>query len=107
MAKLPNVQDVGNVQKLIIKNPIAFVAAIFCIAFGFTYYININKNSDAEQYYKELYEAERNRNDRLTTELLINKGVIRRQEEVIIKADSTLKDNVSLKVDKILNNENN
>lgn len=107
MAKLPSVQDVGNVQKLIIKNPIAFVAAIFCIAFGFTYYININKNSDAEQYYKELYEAERNRNDRLTTELLINKGVIRRQEEVIIKADSTLKDNVSLKVDKILNNENN
>lgn len=107
MAKIPSTEDVGNIQKLIVKNPIAFVAAIFCIAFGFTYYININKNSDAEQYYKELYEAERNRNDRLTTELLINKGVIRRQEEVIIKADSTLKDNVSVKVDKILNNENN
>lgn len=107
MAKLPNAKEVGAFQKLYEKNPPAFFGVIFFMMFGLTYFININKNSDTEQHYKELYEAERNRNDRLTTELLIGKGVIRRQEEVIIKADSTLKDNVSVKVDKILNNENN
>lgn len=107
MANIPDSKEIGSLQKLIQKSPAAFTAAIFCIAFATMYYLNVQKNNDAEAYWKELYVGERNRNDRLTTELLIKSGVIEKQNEVIIKADSTLKDNVAVKVEKILSNENN
>lgn len=112
MSNIPNAKEVGAFQRLYEKNPTAFFGVIFFLMFGLTYFININANSDAAQYYKELYEkermradGERNRNDKLTTEILITKGVIQKQEQVIIKADSTLKDNVGEKVSKMLNNE--
>lgn len=105
MANIPDSKEIGSLQKLIQKSPAAFTAAIFCIAFATMYYLNVQKNNDAEAYWKELYIGERNRNDRLTTELLINNGIIQKQNEVIIKADSTLKDNVAVKVEKILRNE--
>lgn len=102
---IPDSKEIGSLQKLIQKSPAAFTAAIFCIAFATMYYLNVQKNNDAEAYWKELYVCERNRNDRLTTELLIKSGVIEKQNEVIIKADSTLKDNVAVKVEKILKDE--
>ena len=105
MANIPDSKEIGSLQKLIQKSPAAFTAAIFCIAFATMYYLNVQKNNDAEAYWKELYIGERNRNDRLTTELLIKSGVIEKQNEVIVKADSTLKDNVAVKVEKILRNE--
>lgn len=105
MANIPNAKEVGALQKLIQKSPAAFTAAIFCIAFATMYYLNVQKNNDAEKYWKELYIRERNRNDHLTTELLIKSGVIEKQNEVIVKADSTLKDNVAVKVEKILKDE--
>ena len=105
MANIPNAKEVGALQKLIQKSPAAFTAAIFCIAFATMYYLNVQKNNDAEKYWKELYIVERNRNDRLTTELLVKSGVIEKQNEVIVKADSTLKDNVVVKVEKILKDE--
>ena len=105
MANIPDSKEIGSLQKLIQKSPAAFTAAIFFIAFAKMYYLNVQKNNDAEAYWKELYVGERNRNDRLTTELLIKSGVIEKQNEVIIKADSTLKDNVAVKVEKILKDE--
>lgn len=93
--------NVGKFQQLIIKNPVAFVAAVFFIMFGFTYSINIRKNNDSEKYWKELYEKERNEKDRLKDELLIKAGVLEKAKEVIIEADSTLKNNVSEKIQKL------
>lgn len=104
---LPDAKEVGEFQKLIAKNPIAFTTAIFFIMFGITYFINIRKNDEAEEYWKELYINERAQKDNLKDQLLINAGVIKKQNEVIIKADSTLKDNVGAKVEKLMKNENN
>lgn len=107
-----NTKQIGDFQKLIIKNPIAFTAAIFCIAFITMYYLNTQLRSSNEAYYKQLYQEsqlqlqkERDSKDKLTTELLINNGIIQKQNEVIVKADSTLKDNVAVKVEKILKDE--
>lgn len=93
--------NVGKFQKLIINNPIGFVAAVFFIMFGFTYALNLMKNNDSEQYWKEMYEKERGKNDRLNEQLLIKAGVLEKAKEVIIEADSTLKNNVSEKIEKL------
>lgn len=89
----PNSEHVGKFQQLISKNPLAFVASVFFIMFWITYFININKNSDSEQYWKELYEKERGEKDRLKDELLFKAGIIERQQHIIKEADSTLRNN--------------
>lgn len=98
---IPTPENVGKFQKLIIQNPIAFAATVFFIMFSITYGINIRKNNDSEKYWKELYEKERNEKDRLKDELLIKAGVLEKAKEVIIEADSTLKYNVSEKIQKL------
>ena len=101
-------EELGKFQKLLAKNPLAFVGAVFFVMFCVTYWININKNSDAEQNWKELYQKERDKNDTLQLKLLIKAGVldkkdrvIEKQNEVIKKADSTLKDNLSETLEKL------
>ena len=94
-------ENIGKFQKLIINNPVGFVAAVFFIMFGFTYGINLMKNNDSEEYWKEMYEKERSKNDRLNEQLLIKAGVLEKAKEVIIEADSTLKNNVSEKIQKL------
>lgn len=94
-------ENVGKFQRLIIQNPLAFVAAVFFLMFTTTYFLNIGKNNDAEQYWKELYIKERDKNDELQTQLLIKAGVLEKAKEVIIEADSTLKNKVSEKIQKL------
>lgn len=94
-------ENIGKFQKLILNNPVGFVAAVFFIMFGFTYGINLMKNNDSEQYWKEMYEKERGKNDRLNEQLLIKAGVLEKAKEVIIEADSTLKNNISEKIQKL------
>ena len=94
-------ENIGKFQKLIINNPVGFVAAVFFIMFGFTYGINLAKNNDSEDYWKEMYEKERGKNDRLNEQLLIKAGVLEKAKEVIIEADSTLKKNTSEQIQKL------
>lgn len=96
-------ENVGKFQKLIIQNPLAFVASVFFIMFGVTYFMNVTKSSDAEEYWKELYLRERDKNDALQMQLLIKAGVLEKAKEAIIEADSTLKNNVSDKIQKLEN----
>lgn len=94
-------ENIGKFQKLIIQNPVAFVAAVFFIMFGVTYFLNVRNNEDNELYWKELYLKERGEKDRLKDELLIKAGVLEKAKEVIIEADSTLKNNVSEKIQRL------
>lgn len=97
----PNSNELGKFQQLIIKNPVAFVAAVFFLMFWFTYFINIRKNSNSEQYWKELYERERGEKDKLKDELLMKAGYIK--EETIKVADSTLRENTQEQATTLLN----
>lgn len=90
MNTLPNSNEVGKWQQLIAKNPVAFTATIFFLMFGITYFINIRKNNDAEQYWKELYLKERAEKDKLKDELLVKAGLLNEYREVAKKADSTI-----------------
>ena len=97
----PNTNQIGRFQQLIARNPIAFVAAVFFIMFWITYFININKNSDSEQYWKELYENEKWEKDALKDQLLRKAGYI--EKETIKKADSTLREKTQEQAKTILN----
>ena len=94
-------ENLGKFQTLIAKNPIAFTTAVFFVMFAFTYGINIAKNNDAEQYWKELYLKERDKNDALQMQLLIKAGVLEKAKEVIIEADSTLKQNTAKQIENL------
>lgn len=89
---IPDSKEIGKFQQLIIKNPIGFVAAVFFVMFGVTYFINIRKNDNSEEYWKEQYEKEKENNDALKLELLINAGVLKKQDAVIKKANTTLRE---------------
>ncbi|WP_336704378.1 hypothetical protein [Chryseobacterium indologenes] len=97
----PNTNQIGRFQQLITRNPIAFVAAVFFIMFWITYFININKNNDSEQYWKELYEKEKWEKDALKDQLLRKAGYI--EKETIKKADSTLREKTQEQAKQILN----
>lgn len=97
----PNTNQIGRIQQLIAKNPIAFVAAVFFVMFWITYFINMNKNSDSEQYWKELYEKEKWEKDALKDQLLTKAGYI--EKETIKKADSTLREKTQEQAKTILN----
>lgn len=99
----PNTNNVGKFQQLIIKNPIAFVASVFFILFWVTYFINIRKNNDAEQNWKELYLKEREEKDNLKNDLLVKAGVTERKNEEIKLADSTLRKQTQEQAKTILN----
>ncbi|ATL41825.1 hypothetical protein CQS02_00165 [Elizabethkingia miricola] len=86
-----NVDNINKLSRLIARNPLAFVAAVFFIMFWITYFINIRKNNDAEQYWKELYLKEKNDKDILKDKLLKKAGIIEEQEAVIKKVDSTIR----------------
>ena len=86
----PNANQIGKIQNLIAKNPVAFIAAVFFLMFWVTYFLNINKNNSAEQYWKEKFEKEQNEKDRLKDELLMKAGYIK--QETIKEADSTLRE---------------
>lgn len=103
MPNVPNANEIGKFQTLIAKNPIAFVASVFFIMFGFTYYLNIRKNNDAEQYWKELYLKERQEKDLLKDELLIKAGIVSKKEEQIKQADSTVRQKTETTVNNIIN----
>lgn len=96
----PNTNEIGKIQNLISKNPVAFIASVFFLMFWITYFININKNSDAEQYWKELYEKERGEKDALKDQLLTKAGYI--QQETLKKADSTLREKTEQQAKTIL-----
>ncbi len=100
-----NPDTFGKFQNLIVKNPIAFVAAVFFLMFFGTYYINIRKNSNEVEVWKTLYEKERAEKDRLKDQLLIRAGIIEKQNEIIKEVDSTLRDNTEYETIKILENE--
>lgn len=102
-----NTKEIGKFQQLIIKNPIAFVAAVFFVMFWVTYFLNIRKNDNAEEYWKELYEKEKDKNDDLTYQLLINAGVIKKQDQVITDANTTLRKETESDAKEILNSRNN
>lgn len=104
---LPDSREVGKFQQLIIKNPLAFVASAFFMMFGITYFINIRKNDSTEEYWKEMYEDEKTKNENLTNELLYNAGIIKRQNAVIIDADSTLREKTMPEAKEILKSRNN
>ncbi|MGE8528522.1 hypothetical protein [Chryseobacterium rhizosphaerae] len=97
----PNTSEIGKIQNLITKNPYAFAASVFFLMFWITYFININKNSDAEQYWKELYEKERGEKDALKDQLLTKAGYI--EKETIKKADSTLREKTQEQAKTLLN----
>lgn len=107
MPNMPNANEIGKIQNLIAKNPVTFVASVFFIMFGFTYYINIKKNNDAEQYWKELYLKERAEKDLLKDELLIKAGIVSKKEEQIKQADSTVRQKTEKAVNNIINKETN
>ena len=56
---VPSSTEVGKFQRLITKNPIAFVAAVFFVMFWITYFINLNDSSESKDDYKKLYTEER------------------------------------------------
>jgi len=97
----PNTDQIGKLQSLITKNPYAFAASVFFLMFWITYFINIRKNNDAEQYWKELYEKERGEKDALKDQLLKKAGYI--QQETIKQADSTLREKTQEQAKQILN----
>lgn len=103
--ELPNSKEIGKFQQLIIKNPIGFVAAVFFVMFGITYFINMRKNDSAEEYWKEQYEDQKKKNEDLTYQLLINAGVLKKQDEVIKEANTTLRKETSTKANEILNSQ--
>lgn len=104
---LPDSKEIGKFQQLIIKNPIGFVAAVFFVMFGVTYFINIRKNDSSEDYWKEMYEKEKEDNDDLKLQLLINAGVLKKQNEVIKEANTTLREETAEDAKSILNSRNN
>lgn len=104
---LPNSKEIGKFQQLIIKNPIGFVAAVFFVMFGVTYFINMRKNDSAEEYWKEQYEDQKKKNEDLTYQLLINAGVLKKQDEVIKEANTTLREETADAAKEILNSRKN
>lgn len=104
---LPDSKEIGKFQQLIIRNPIGFVAAVFFVMFGVTYFINIRKNDSSEDYWKEQYEKEKENNDALKLELLINAGVLKKQDEVIIEANTTLREETAESATELLKSRTN
>lgn len=103
--KSQDVDKLTKIQTLLAKNPLAFVGTVFFIMFWITYFIHINKSDDSEQYYKELYERERQNairiqleHDKLKIQLLIKAGVIEHNKE----NDSIIKKQTLNVVTKIL-----
>ncbi|HFI4796541.1 hypothetical protein M2T79_09485 [Elizabethkingia miricola] len=87
----PNIDNLNKLSRIIVRNPLGFVASVFFMMFWITYFINIRKNNDAEQYWKELYLKEKSDKDRLKDELLIKAGIIEEQQAVIKEVDSTIR----------------
>lgn len=99
-----DINQLSKFQALLAKNPLAFVGAVFFLMFWITYFININKNNNAEQYWKELYEKERGEKDNLKNQLLIKAGIIERQKEEVKVIDSIIKKQTIKDATKILKN---
>ncbi|WP_312900195.1 hypothetical protein [Chryseobacterium taichungense] len=97
----PNINQIGKIQQLIIKNPFAFVASVFFLMFFVTYFINLRANSDSVDYWKKQYEEEKKAKDKLKDELLMKAGYIK--EETIKQADSTLRQKTQEQATTLLN----
>lgn len=107
--KIPTSDEIGKLSTIVSKNPLGFVVAVFMLMFAVTYYINISKNDQSEEYWKSQYEAERRKSDDLKNMLLQKAGIIDYQKEVIeyqgeaIKeADSTLRNGTQMQIMKKL-----
>ncbi|NML70022.1 hypothetical protein HHL23_09435 [Chryseobacterium sp. RP-3-3] len=87
----PNTNQIGKIQSLIAKNPVAFIAAVFFLMFWITYFINLDSSKESKEDYKTLYNEERRKNDNLNYQLLIKAGIIERNNEEMKLADSTLR----------------
>ncbi|ASK29718.1 hypothetical protein CEY12_06190 [Chryseobacterium sp. T16E-39] len=97
----PNTNEIGKIQQLITKNPLAFVGSVFFLMFWITYFINIRKNESSEKAWKELYEKEKTEKDKLKDELLMKAGYIK--QETIKQADSTLREKTQEQATTLLN----
>lgn len=99
-----NIQDIdklSRVTQLIAKHPISFVAAVFFCMFWATYYINIRKNEDSEETWKELYIKEKENNEKLKNQLLIKNGII----DGMQKQDTILREETKQQVEQLLNSK--
>lgn len=97
-----NPKNIDRFTKLITKYPISFVAAVFFCMFWVTYFINIRKNEDAEEVWKELYLKERSEKDKLKNQLLIKAGIIEKQNEIIKNTSDTLRNSTETEVRELL-----
>ncbi|WP_294203147.1 hypothetical protein [uncultured Chryseobacterium sp.] len=86
----PSSEELGKLQKLLLKNPIAFTAAFFVSFCGMLICTVVLLTRESSNDWKTQYEAERQANRELTNELLINNGIIREYREVAKKADSVI-----------------
>lgn len=103
--KIPTSDEIGKLSTIVTKNPLGFAVATFFLMFAFTYYININKSDEHEDYWRKQYEKERDENRELKNALMRKAGIIDYQKDVIdyqghvIKeADSTLRKNETLQI---------
>lgn len=93
------IEHINKITQTIAKHPISFVAAVFFCMFWMTYYINIRKNDENEETWKELYKEERKARQELVLSLLTKANVLAK--------DSILKDNTKKQSEIILNTKNN
>lgn len=96
-----NIQDIDKLSKttkLIAKHPVSFVAAVFFCMFWVTYYVNIRKNEDNEETWKELYLKEKKEKEQLTLLLLIKANIIEKHN----KQDTLLREETQNQVKELL-----
>lgn len=99
-----DIQDMDKLSKvtqLIAKHPISFVAAVFFCMFWGTYYINIRKNEDNEETWKELYIKEKENCEKFRNQLFIKNGII----EGMQKQDTILREETKQQVEQLLNSK--
>lgn len=101
----PTPEEIGKIQRLIMKNPTAFVAAVFFTMFGVTYFINLRQVTHREEHWKELYLDEKKAKDELNKQLLIKAGIIEAQNKIINQADTILRNETSTKAVELLNSK--
>ncbi len=96
------IEHINKITQIIAKYPISFVAAVFFCMFWVTYYINIRKNDENEETWKELYIKEREDKDRFRNQLLIKAGIIEAQRRIIQQNDTLLRNETIENAEQIL-----
>lgn len=102
---MPNIQKIDQTTRLIVKHPIAFVAAVFFCMFWITYFINVRRIEQGEKTWKELYLAEKKAKNELEHLLYIKAGIIEKQSKIIKQRDTLLKNQTEEHAEIILNSQ--